>query len=311
MNAKHRALGCGDARRDPMYATSMAGGGKASVTARILGSGVSAICELAVFHPVDTVAKRLMSNRGAVKGRLFDVVFKEAANKTALQKWGSLFPGVGFGAAYKILQRVYKFGGQPFVAEYLDRHYGGVLGSRVMAQALGGSILGIGEVVLLPLDVLKIKAQTNPEVLKGRGFVNLISKEGMRLYAGTGWTMARNAPGSFALFGGNAFAKSCMGLEESFVGEATLLQNFISSSSGATASIIVAQPLDVVKTRIQARPFDSPESGTHIIKKLLKEEGASAFFKGVTPKLVAVGPKLVFSMTIAQSLISYFQDKGY
>ena len=310
MNAKHRALGCGDARRDPMYATSMAGGGKASVTARILGSGVSAICELAVFHPVDTVAKRLMSNRGAVKGRLFDVVFKEAANKTALQKWGSLFPGVGFGAAYKILQRIYKFGGQPYVAEYFNRNrtFGD---NKTLTQAVSGSLMGIGEVVLLPLDVLKIKAQTNPEVLKGRGFVNLISKEGMRLYAGTGWTMARNAPGSFALFGGNAFAKSCMGLEESFVGEATLLQNFISSSSGATASIIVAQPLDVVKTRIQARPFDSPESGTHIVKKLLKEEGASAFFKGVTPKLVAVGPKLVFSMTIAQSLISYFQDKGY
>jgi ABC-type sugar transport system substrate-binding protein len=27
----------------------------------------------------------------------------------------SLFPGLGFGAGYKILQRVYKFGGQPYV----------------------------------------------------------------------------------------------------------------------------------------------------------------------------------------------------
>ena len=70
-------------------------------------------------------------------------------------------------------------------------------------------------------------------------------------------------------------------------------------------------PVDVVKTRIQNRPFDSPESGVSIIKNLIKNEGPSAFFKGVTPKLIVVGPKLVFSMTIAQSLISYFQKQGY
>jgi len=306
-----RAVGCCNARNEHLATSSGAIAGNVSVPARVMGSGTGAVFELALFHPMDTVAKRLMSNRGALRGNVGEVVFREAANKSALQKWASLFPGVGFGAAYKILQRVYKFGGQPFVAEYLDRHYGGVLGSRVMAQALGGSILGIGEVVLLPLDVLKIKAQTNPEVLKGRGLISLVRAEGMRLYAGAGWTMARNAPGSFALFGGNAWAKRQMGLEESMVGKASLLQNFAASSMGATASIVVSQPLDVVKTRIQARPFDAPESGTQIIKKLLKEEGGAAFFKGVTPKLMVVGPKIVFSMTIAQSLIHHLQEKGW
>lgn len=29
-----------------------------------------------------------------------------------VRKYLSLFPGLGFGAGYKILQRVYKFGGQ-------------------------------------------------------------------------------------------------------------------------------------------------------------------------------------------------------
>ena len=303
-----RALaGCNDSRRE--LATSMAGG-KASVTARIMGSGLSAIGELAIFHPIDTVAKRLMNNKGATKGRINEIIFRDAASKTPLQKWGSLFPGVGFGAAYKILQRIYKFGGQPFVAEYFARNktFGD---NKTLTQAVSGSIMGMGEVILLPLDVLKIKAQTNPEVLKGRGVIGLFRTEGMRLYAGTGWTMARNAPGSFALFGGNAFAKKQMGLEESMTGKASLLQNFIASTSGAVASITVAQPLDVVKTRIQAQPFDSPVSGTQVIKKLLAEEGPTAFFKGVTPKLIVVGPKLVFSMTIAQSLISYFQNAGY
>lgn len=45
---------------------------------------------------------------------------------------------------------------------------------------LGSS--GVGEIVLLPLDVLKIKAQTNPESLKGRGVVSIFAEEGMALY---------------------------------------------------------------------------------------------------------------------------------
>jgi Mitochondrial carrier protein len=61
--------------------------------------------------------------------------------------------------------------------------------------------------VLLPLDVLKIKAQTNPESIAGRGIVDIFTKEGMNLYRGAGWTAARNAPGSFALFGGAAVVK--------------------------------------------------------------------------------------------------------
>jgi hypothetical protein len=69
----------------------------------------------------------------------------------------------------------------------------------------------------------------------------------------------------------------------------------------------VSQPLDVIKTRVQARPFDSPESGATVIKNLLKNEGAGALFKGLVPKLSVVGPKLVFSYTIAQYLIAHFE----
>lgn len=61
------------------------------------------------------------------------------------------------------------------------------------------SLIGIGEIVLLPLDVLKIKRQTNPEAFRGRGLFKIIQDEGMGLYRGAGWTAARNAPGSFAV----------------------------------------------------------------------------------------------------------------
>ena len=68
-----------------------------------------------------------------------------------------------------------------------------------MMQATAGSLTGIGEVALLPLDVLKIKRQVNPEAFRGRGVLRIFMEEGTGLYRGWGWTMARNAPGSFAV----------------------------------------------------------------------------------------------------------------
>ena len=39
---------------------------------------------------------------------------------------------------------------------------------------------------------------------------------------------------------------------------------------------------------------------------MIKKEGVSSLFKGLTPKILVVGPKLVFSFTIAQQLIPIF-----
>lgn len=153
--------------------------------------------------------------------------------------------------------------------------------------------------------MLKIKRQTNPEAFRGRGVFRIVADEGMGLYRGAGWTAARNAPGSFALFGGSAAAKQYLFELEDY-NKASWFQNFIASIAGATASLVVSAPLDVVKTRIQNRNFDSPESGLKIIARMTKEEGFTSFFKGLTPKLLMTGPKLVFSFWLAQTLIPAF-----
>jgi hypothetical protein len=88
--------------------------------------------------------------------------------------------------------------------------------------------------------------------------------------------------------------------------KATFLQNGVASVAGASASLLVSAPLDVVKTRIQNRNFDNPESGLKIVGKMIKEEGPASFFKGLMPKLLMTGPKLVFSFWIAQTLIPAF-----
>ncbi|KAG9384728.1 Guanine nucleotide transporter [Pyrenophora tritici-repentis] len=267
-----------------------------------------------VFHPVDTTAKRLMSNIGKIESasHLNKVVFRDAASASVSGRFLSLFPGLGYAAAYKILQRVYKFGGQPFVRDYLAQHHGGSFdrafgkgNGKAIMHATAGSIIGIGEIVLLPLDVLKIKRQTNPEAFRGRGLIRIISDEGFGLYRGWGWTAARNAPGSFALFGGSAVAKEYL-YKLTDYNSASWSQNFVASIAGASASLVVSAPLDVIKTRIQNRNFENPESGFRIVSNMMKHEGPTSFFKGLTPKLLMTGPKLVFSFWLAQTLIPAF-----
>jgi len=287
---------------------------KESTTARVLGAGCAGIAELMVFHPVDTTAKRLMSNHGKIESaaHLNKVVFKDMAGASVPGRFFSLFPGLGYAAAYKILQRIYKYGGQPFVRDYLAQNHGGSFdrtfgkgNGKAIMHATAGSIIGIGEIVLLPLDVLKIKRQTNPEAFRGRGLIRIIADEGFGLYRGWGWTAARNAPGSFALFGGSAAAKEYL-YKLTDYNAATWGQNFVASIAGASASLIVSAPLDVIKTRIQNRNFENPESGFRIVSNMMKQEGFTSFFKGLTPKLLMTGPKLVFSFWLAQTLIPAF-----
>lgn len=216
------------------------------VAARLLGSTCSGIFELMIFHPVDTVAKRLMTNKTSVAeaGGFSKVIFRDAYEKPLLARYRSLFPGLGFAAGYKISQRIYKFGGQPVVKDYMTKHHSdffkqtfGDRNAKTMMHATSGSLIGIGEIALLPLDVLKIRAQTNPAAIAGKGVVQIFTTEGFALYRGAGWTAARNAPGSFALFGGSAAAKEYIfGLEN--YNDATFFQNFVASISGASASII-------------------------------------------------------------------------
>ena len=77
----------------------------------------------------------------------------------------------------------------PEVKDFVDTHMGDTVlqlfGSKhagTMASAFAGSLIGVGEIILLPLDMLKIKAQTNPQSIHGRSVLNIFWSEGRNLY---------------------------------------------------------------------------------------------------------------------------------
>lgn len=271
------------------------------------------VLEIAFFHPFDTTAKRLMANKGSIMrgsigetaSNLNKIVFKKHADAGFVQKLMYLYPGSLYAIVYKVFQRVYKFAGQPLVRDFLGanyregfkRYFGQAY--KVMEDATAGCLIGLGEVFLLPLDRLKVLSQTNEAAMR-HGLLPLLRQEGLRgMYAGTVVTMCRNAPGSFCLFGGTAFTKGYVfGLSD--YRSATLFQNMCASTVGACVSITISNPMDVVKTRVQHQTAGDRRNAVATATSMLREEGMTSFFKGLTPKIVASAPKLIFAYTMTE-----------
>lgn len=261
-----------------------------SIISKILASSLSGVMEISIFHPIDTTAKRLMNNSNQNISKM-NVIFPDKN----ISKINSLYSGVRFGMGYKILQRTYKYGGQSILNNKIK-----MFENKTLNNAFTGSLIGAGEIILLPFDIFKIRMQTNPSLMKEKNVLDLFKQEGLKLYRGSGITVLRNVPGSFALFGGNSFVKENVFKLDNHI-NATFYQNSISSLFGSLCSITVSSPMDVIKTRIQSQNGNYNYSS--MIMNIIRQEGFSAFYKGFIPKITLIGPKLIFSFTIAQELM--------
>lgn len=278
--------------------------------AGLLSSSIAGLAEIYLFHPLDTVVKRLQTDKTAKtekkkKGWNETIFGEEAKDKPLIAKYRNLLPGLESAVAYKVIQRSYKFGLQPIVRDVIAGAFG-PSSSSFLSEAVAGSIVGAGEVALLPLDALKVKMQASAEARR-RGVVAIAREEGVaRLYSGALWTIARNVPGSFALFGVSWAVKSAVfGLGGAGgrrgVKKATLGQHFVASLAGSVASILVSAPMDTVKTRIQV-------DGKASVSRIVREEGVLGLWKGTSVKLAMTAPKLVFTMTFSGWLSAAIQN---
>jgi len=76
---------------------------------------------------------------------LNSIIFRDAASAPLRKKLVSLFPGLGYAAGYKISQRIYKFGGQPWFNDLIKKNYKdnftntfGERNGKLMIQATAG-----------------------------------------------------------------------------------------------------------------------------------------------------------------------------
>ena len=278
---------------------------------------LAGLTEIAIFHPFDTVSKRFMSYENRVVASHPLVTLKNARNVVFAgipqdaplgAKLWHLYPGSKWAVMYKVSQRVMKFAGQPYMKDFLDKgNMGnalrGTLGDakgKMALEATAGCLVGVSEVVLLPLDRMKVLSQTNKGAIANRSIISIFRQEGVAsMYAGLCTTASRNAVGTFLLFGGTAVTKHHLFKLEDYR-QANFTENLVSSTVGASLGVLCTSPADVVKTRIQNKNFGEKTSGLRLFLKICHTEGPSAFFKGIIPKVATTAPRLVLAFTLTE-----------
>lgn len=78
------------------------------------------------------------------------ILFRDYATASIGRKFFSLFPGLGYAAGYKVAQRVYKFGGQPYFNDLINLHFKeqftsafGERKGKLMMQAAAGRYVNL------------------------------------------------------------------------------------------------------------------------------------------------------------------------
>lgn len=153
-----------------------------------------------------------------------------------------------------------------------------------LAGALSGIVEGI---VVQPFDMVKTRHQLNTGNNLGvfATLAKLYKEGGVRLwYRGMGAELIGLVPKASAMYGTYGSVHKYLSAEKK-MGDTSLVAAIAGLCSGIPEALTVT-PAQIVKVRLQAKEHKGKYSGpTDCVRKLLAEEGISAFAIGLTPTL--------------------------
>eukprot|EP00056_Hartaetosiga_gracilis_P000077 m.35745 g.35745 ORF g.35745 m.35745 type:complete len:304 (-) comp10042_c0_seq1:196-1107(-) len=156
---------------------------------------------------------------------------------------------------------------------------------------VAGGLTGcVAKTVVAPLDRLKILLQGAHPVYKDYGAVSglraIVKNEGyLALYRGNGTQMLRIFPYAAVQFFAFEHAKR---FYASKLGHSPLT-SFLGGSTAGLCSVFATYPLDLLRSRMAFR-VNSSDTLRHTITTIFREEGPSAFFRGLKPTVVGMIP---------------------
>ncbi|XP_035031434.1 calcium-binding mitochondrial carrier protein Aralar1 isoform X1 [Hippoglossus stenolepis] len=264
-----------------------------------LGSIAGATGATAVY-PIDLVKTRMQNQRstGSFVGELmyknsFDCAKKVLRYEGVFGFYRGLLPqliGVAPEKAIKLTMN-------DFVRDKFTTQDGTI---PLPAEILAGGCAGGSQVIFTnPLEIVKIRLQVAGEITTGPrvSALNVVRDLGFfGLYKGAKACFLRDIPFSAIYFPVYAHNKKMLADEDGRLGALQLL------SAGAIAGVPAASlvtPADVIKTRLQVAARAGQTSYNGVIdcfRKILKEEGFRAFWKGAGARVLRSSPQ--FGVTL-------------
>ncbi|KAJ2690593.1 mitochondrial aspartate-glutamate transporter agc1 [Coemansia spiralis] len=257
----------------------------------------------AAVYPIDLVKTRIQNQRTAVVGEIMyknsiDCFRKVIRNEGVL----GLYRGLGPQLVGVAPEKAIKLTVNDFVrARLTDRRTGEI---ALASELLSGACAGASQVVFTnPLEIVKIRLQIQGEMLKdAAGATKTVARSGaltiikelglLGLYKGASACLLRDVPFSAIYFSCYSHLKKDLFHEgERQLGMLDLL------CAGALAGMPAAYlttPADVIKTRLQVVAKQGETAYTGLIdaaRKIYKEEGFRAFFKGGPARILRSSPQ--------------------
>jgi solute carrier family 25 citrate transporter 1 len=209
-------------------------------------------------------------------------------------------------------------------ATFLGKSSMQILSSLVQSliSCTAGLAAGVTEAVAVvnPMEVVKIRLQAQHHSLADpldapkyrsapHALFTVIKEEGFStLYRGVSLTALRQGTNQAANFTAYTELKAALQRLQPQYADAQLPSyqtTVIGLISGAVGPFSNA-PIDTIKTRLQktrAEPGQSAISRIMVIAKdMFKQEGASAFYKGITPRVMRVAPGQAVTFTVYEYL---------
>ncbi|CAK9435508.1 uncharacterized protein LODBEIA_P02350 [Lodderomyces beijingensis] len=87
---------------------------------------------------------------------------------------------------------------------------------------------------------------------------------------------------------------------------AQVLKDLFAGTMGGIAQVLVGQPFDTVKVRLQSAPEGTYSGALDVIKQLVKNEGFAGFYKGTLTPLIGVGACVSVQFSVNEFMKRYY-----
>jgi len=266
---------------------------RVSEVKNLLSGGFGGMCTVVVGHPFDTVKVRLQTQPAAAP--LYSGAWDCTRQTIAREGVRALYKGMlaPLGASAPVF--ALSFMGFGLGKKLQQSHPDEAVSPAQLAAA--GCLSGLmTTVIMAPAErakcLLQVQAASSgPAKYAGlTDVVRQLYREGglKSIFRGTAATAARDVPASAAYFASYELIQRWLQ-----GGDRTQLSVSSTLFAGGMAGIfnwLVAIPMDVVKSRLQAAPEGQYKGAIDVLGQLMKNEGALALYKGCVPILLRSFP---------------------
>ncbi|KAG0219770.1 mitochondrial aspartate-glutamate transporter agc1 [Mortierella sp. GBA43] len=282
----------------------------------ILGS-ISGAVGATVVYPIDLVKTRMQNQRSKVVGELLyknsiDCFKKVIKNEGVL----GLYRGLGPQLVGVAPEKAIKLTMNDLVRNHLTDKDGKI---TFMGELIAGGVAGGSQVVFTnPLEIVKIRLQVAGEAAKTLdaprpGAVTIVRTLGiLGLYKGAGACLLRDIPFSAIYFPVYAHLKKDL-FKEGPDHKLTIGELLSAGAIAGMPAAYFATPADVIKTRLQVEAKKGQSSYNGIrdaARKIYKEEGFRAFFKGGPARVLRSSPQFGTTLMVYELLQRAFPFDG-